>query len=71
LETDEAQVTKHVTALSGRLDVYEKILSKQKYLAGDELSVADLFHLPYGVKVYNGGHGDLIDSRPNVKRCAC
>ncbi|KAF8333881.1 glutathione S-transferase [Amanita rubescens] len=68
LEIDEAQVTKHITALGGRLDVYEKILSKQKYIAGDEFSLADLFHLPYGVKVYQGGHGDLIESRPNVKR---
>jgi glutathione S-transferase len=25
-------------------------LSKRKYLAGDELSIADLWHLPYGVR---------------------
>jgi len=70
LETDEAQLTKHVAALGGRLDVYEKILSKQKYIAGNEFSLADIFHLPYGVKVYQGGGGDLSESRPNVKRGA-
>jgi len=68
LEADDAQVTKYTTALGGRLDVYEKILSKQKYIAGNEFSLADIFHLPYGVKLYDAGHGDLIDSRPNVKR---
>jgi len=68
LEADDAQVKKHLTALGGRLDVYDKILSKQKYIAGDEFSLADIFHLPYGVKLYQAGHGDMIDSRPNVKR---
>ncbi|KAF8711471.1 hypothetical protein AX14_013276 [Amanita brunnescens Koide BX004] len=67
LQTDEAQVEKHVATLSERLDVYEQILSKQKYLAGDELTLADLFHLPFGTKLYAAGHGDLIDSRPHVK----
>ncbi|KAJ7252926.1 glutathione S-transferase [Mycena rebaudengoi] len=31
-----------------KLDVYETILEKQKYLAGDELTLADLCHLGYG-----------------------
>ncbi|KAF8337822.1 glutathione S-transferase [Amanita rubescens] len=68
LETDEALVVKHIAGLGGRLDVYEKILSKQKYIAGDEFSLADVFHLPYGVKLYQAGYDDLIESRPNVKR---
>jgi len=34
--------------LDKKLDVYEKILSKQKYIAGDEFTLADLFHIPYG-----------------------
>ena len=70
LQTDEAQLTKHVTTLSAKLDVYEQILSKQKYLAGDELTLADIFHLPYGTRLYTVGHGDLIDKRPNVKKYA-
>ena len=31
-----------------RLPGYERILSKQKYLAGDDLTLVDLFHLPHG-----------------------
>ena len=64
------QVKKHADTLSAKLDVYEQILGKQKYIAGDELTLVDLFHLPYGAKLYLAGYGDLIDSRPNVKRYA-
>ena len=45
-------------------------MSKQKYIAGDQLTLIDLFHLPYGSKLYPAGFGDLIDSRPNVKKYA-
>ena len=68
LAPDEAQVKKHVDTLSTKLDVYEQILSKQKYIAGDQITLVDLFHLPNGAKLYPAGYGDLIDSRPNVKR---
>ena len=35
---------KHIADLSGKLDVYDKILSKQKYLLGD---VRQFFQLIY------------------------
>ncbi|KAL5522172.1 hypothetical protein ACEPAF_2029 [Sanghuangporus sanghuang] len=34
--------------LEEKLAAYEHILSKQKYLAGEEFTLADLFHLPLG-----------------------
>jgi hypothetical protein len=34
-ETDERRVKEHTDKLSMKLDGYEAILSKQKYLAGD------------------------------------
>lgn len=34
-EPDEVWAERHRKNLSDKLDVYEKILSKQKYLAGD------------------------------------
>ncbi|KAF8324935.1 glutathione S-transferase [Amanita rubescens] len=68
LQTDEVQAENLSISLNARLDAYEKILSKQKYLAGDELTLADLFHLPCGAKLYVAGQGDFIDKRPNVKR---
>lgn len=42
-EADENVVTHLAGQLSAKLDAYEKILSKQAYLAGDEVTLADLF----------------------------
>jgi glutathione S-transferase len=35
LETDQAVLDRHVKDLSVKLEVYDQILSKQRYLAGD------------------------------------
>ncbi|PFH48361.1 hypothetical protein AMATHDRAFT_150070 [Amanita thiersii Skay4041] len=67
LTTDEAVLQKYLTSLDQRLEVYDKILSKQKYLGGDEITLADLFHLPYGTMLAPAG-SDLMTNRPNVKR---
>jgi len=53
--------------LSKRLDVYEKILSKQPYIAGDKFTLVDIFHIPYGEMLGQAGAGELIPERPNVK----
>ncbi|EEC00068.1 hypothetical protein MPER_00071 [Moniliophthora perniciosa FA553] len=37
-----------IEALEAKLKAYEVILGKQKYLGGNEITLADLFHLPYG-----------------------
>ncbi|KAI0271236.1 glutathione S-transferase [Russula aff. rugulosa BPL654] len=67
-EPDEKLVEELVGKLEGKLDGYETILGKQKYLAGDNLTVADLFHLPYGSICFDQlGYGNF-DKRPNVKR---
>ena len=50
-----------------KLNVYEKILGKQKYIGGDEFSLVDIFCLPYTQKLFQIGDGQLIESRPNVK----
>ena len=43
------------------------LLNRTEYLAGDELSLVDLFHLPLGtwVEVW---YPDIFSSRPNVNR---
>ncbi|KAK2467387.1 hypothetical protein APHAL10511_000622 [Amanita phalloides] len=68
LETDEVAVAKYASTLDAKLDGYERILSKQKYLAGNELTIADLFHIPVGTRLYDVNYGHLFDKRPNVKR---
>ena len=35
LQPDKEEFEKHIAALALKLDVYEKVLSKQKYIAGD------------------------------------
>ncbi|KIL62429.1 hypothetical protein M378DRAFT_128923 [Amanita muscaria Koide BX008] len=69
-QINEELAKSYENSLAAKLDVYDKILSNQKYLAGDEITLADLFHIPYGAKLFHAdvGAGDLIDSRPHVKR---
>jgi glutathione S-transferase len=40
MQTDKAQVKELVVTMEGRLDVYDKILGTQKYLAGDVSSLS-------------------------------
>lgn len=37
--------------LNQRLEGYERLLSRQAYLAGDQITLADLFHMPNGIQV--------------------
>ncbi|KZP22467.1 hypothetical protein FIBSPDRAFT_890354 [Athelia psychrophila] len=50
-EADEAVVAEKNAKLEGTLNVYEIILSKQLYVAGNERTLADLFHLQCGARV--------------------
>ncbi|CAK5274990.1 unnamed protein product [Mycena citricolor] len=67
LKTDEAKLNASIESLHAKLDVYEKILSSQKYLAGSTLTIADLIHLPW---LYALGHAkfDAFTGRPSVTR---
>jgi glutathione S-transferase len=67
-EPDEALAKKNLALLDTNLAVYEKILSKQKYLAGDEITLADLYHLPYGVEAWEVGLRDVVNKYPHVTR---
>ncbi|KAF9530255.1 glutathione S-transferase [Crepidotus variabilis] len=67
LVPDEEFFKKLITGLDGKLDVYEKILSKQKYLIGNEVTLADLYHIPY-LSLLPAAGCHSVDSRPNVAR---
>ncbi|KAF9530606.1 glutathione S-transferase [Crepidotus variabilis] len=67
LEVDQKAIDKAISALDEKLDVYDKILSKQKYIAGDELTLADLFHLTSGALLPSCGYHGL-KTKPNVAR---
>ncbi|TFK65104.1 glutathione S-transferase [Pluteus cervinus] len=67
--TNEALVSERLALLTTRLAGYEAILGKQKYIAGDELTLVDLFHIPYGEFLLRLGVDILVNgSFPNVSR---
>ncbi|KAI0334604.1 glutathione S-transferase [Cubamyces sp. BRFM 1775] len=68
-KTDPAVVEELKATLEGKLAAYDIILGKTKYLAGDEFTLADLFHLPYGALLEKQGIDYLVSGRwPNVTR---
>jgi len=67
LTTDEKVVEEQLAKLEKVLDVYEEHLSKNKYLAGDFFSIADLSHLPYTHYLVNvAKKGEGVTSRKHV-----
>ncbi|KAF9077778.1 glutathione S-transferase [Rhodocollybia butyracea] len=68
LTTDQSSVDAAVAKLTVKLNGYELILGKQKYLAGDDLTLADLFHLPWGATLAKFDCKLLTTTGPNVTR---
>ncbi|KAF8557083.1 glutathione S-transferase [Imleria badia] len=68
LPADEARVDEYLKTLEAKLDAYNDILGKQAYLAGETLTLADLFHLPYAAIVIEELRCDVLKGRPNVAR---
>ncbi|KAG9123815.1 hypothetical protein FRC07_013863 [Ceratobasidium sp. 392] len=66
-EANEVLATHYETNLKTKLEGYERVLSKQKYLAGDHVTLADLFHLPYGHFI-NQIDPNIFGLNPNLKR---
>jgi len=64
---DQAIIAAEAEKLGKVLDVYEARLSKNKYLAGDFFSLADLNHFPYTYYMMKTDQASLINSRPHVK----
>ncbi len=67
--TDQKRVEKLTADLTKKLQGYERLLAKQKFVGGDKLTLADLFHLSYGsIVVQLGVVPSFTDgSLPHVK----
>ena len=65
---DEARVAQAEADLDEVLAYYDRVLAKQKYLAGDELTLVDLFHLPNGSALKAFGYKGTFDKYPNVDK---
>ncbi|KAK7013308.1 glutathione S-transferase [Favolaschia claudopus] len=68
LPIDHAAVEGYTSQLSERLDVYEVILGKHRFLAGEEFTLADLFHLSFGPCLELAGCDLMTTKGPNVAR---
>ncbi|KAJ5986620.1 hypothetical protein N7451_010985 [Penicillium sp. IBT 35674x] len=64
---DKDRVTQAEQELDAVLAVYNNKLATQKYIAGDELTLADLFHLPNGAALMAGKWKGVFEKYPNVK----
>ncbi|XP_026663569.2 glutathione S-transferase 3-like, partial [Phoenix dactylifera] len=64
--TDQTAVERQAERLGRVLDVYEERLSKNKYLAGGEFTLADLNHMPYTYFLLRTPQADLVTPRPHV-----
>jgi glutathione S-transferase len=65
---DEARAAQAEQDLDAVLAVYDKILASQKYIAGDELTLADLFHLPNGAALMAGKWKEIFKKYPNAEK---
>jgi glutathione S-transferase len=65
-EPDETIVSSSKLEVAKVLDVAEKTLSGQEYLAGKSFSLADVCFLPYVAYLFTSKVGDLVTERPNV-----
>ncbi|KAL0953091.1 hypothetical protein HGRIS_004363 [Hohenbuehelia grisea] len=69
LEPDAAVFDGLIATLDEKLKVYDGILANQNFLGGDEITLADLFHLPYGSMLETAGSKVLYKYK-NVERYA-
>lgn len=68
---DEAKVKELVEGLETVLDVLDKHLANQQFLAGDNFTIADIAALPYlHLTMTRAGEGDVFKKRPNVQAWA-
>ncbi|KAE9387994.1 glutathione S-transferase-like protein [Gymnopus androsaceus JB14] len=68
LAPDEAVFEASIAGLSSKLKAYEDLLSRQRYLAGDELTLADIYHIPGGAMLTSAGSNIMTRKGPNITR---
>ena len=65
--SNEQTIEREMEKLGKVLDVYEERLSKYKYLAGENYSLADLHHIPNLVYFMKTTKAEAITCRPHVR----
>lgn len=67
MPTNQKVVDESVEKLKKVLEIYEGRLSKQEYLAGSFISIADLNHFPFTRRFMETSYAPVFDSFPSVK----
>ncbi|KAH8589546.1 putative glutathione-S-transferase theta, GST [Bisporella sp. PMI_857] len=67
LPSNESIAEDNTVRLAANLDIYNKILGQQQYMAGDEFSLIDIFYMPAVNMLIQAGQGHLFEERPNLK----
>lgn len=66
MATDMKVVDDAKAELGKTLDIMERELGRQPFLAGEQFSLADISYMPYIEYLFAGQEGELIQSRPHV-----
>lgn len=61
-------LNENLTGLASKLDVYNSILGRQSYMAGNEFSLVDIFFVPYVNRMFKMEIGNLVMERPHLKK---
>jgi glutathione S-transferase len=71
---DDSKVAQHVEKIKQGLDIMDKHLSTNQFLAGNQFTLADAFFMPYFAMLLQTPEGTQLSSRPNIaawwKRCS-
>ncbi|KAL6898449.1 glutathione S-transferase [Trichoderma evansii] len=57
----------NTNSLSAKLEIFNRILETQRYMAGSEFSLVDIFFVPYVNRMFKMEIGNLIMDRPHLK----
>ncbi|KAL3417941.1 glutathione S-transferase 3 [Phlyctema vagabunda] len=64
---NDEKITESRNILAAALDIYDKILAERMWLAGNDFTLVDLFHVPLIELFSSCDEMELINSRPHVK----
>jgi glutathione S-transferase len=66
IPTDDKAVASAVESLKSFFSLLDRILEKQKYMAGNNFSLIDIFYIPLIVRLFACDLGDLVTSKKAI-----
>lgn len=66
LTPDETTIANALQSLEAYFDIAERLLSQNKWMAGQDFSLVDIYYIPVIQRLFDIGNGDLVTSREAV-----